>query len=39
MSLADGFIPRPEQPGTKRGGWLVRLALKFAEMVKRKGAK
>jgi len=37
MSLADGYTPRPEQPGPKAGGWLVRLVLAVLGKIKRKG--
>lgn len=39
MSLADGFIPRPEQPGPKKGGWIVRLVVNLLGAVKWKGPK
>ena len=37
VSLADGYIPHPPQPGPKKGGWLVRLILNIAGAIKPKG--
>jgi hypothetical protein len=39
MSLADGFIPHPMQPGPKKGGWIVRLVVNLLGTIKRKGPK
>ena len=37
--LGAQYIPREKLPGPKRGGWVVRVLLRLAEAVKRKGAK
>jgi hypothetical protein len=39
MSLADGFIPHPQQPGPKKGSWIVRLVVNLLGAAKRKGVK
>lgn len=39
MSLSDGFIQRPEQPGPKKGSGWFRLLLNLLGAAKRKGLK